>query len=175
MELLDAVRTQKERTRLMLNNILFATDFSPSSEMALRYALTLARHDHADIHIIQALALDLVDAIASGARQHALDEERPFAIRGAKKLLLSGKLDGVRHQVLVGEEGKSVLPTLLHDQDFDLFVNGVGNREGKLFYWSRASRKPFAGRSARCSALALVSCFVRRRIEEHCLCYRFFA
>ena len=35
MELLDAVRTQKERTRLVLNNILFATDFSPSSEMAL--------------------------------------------------------------------------------------------------------------------------------------------
>ena len=34
MELLDAVRTQKERTRLTLNNILFATDFSPSSEMA---------------------------------------------------------------------------------------------------------------------------------------------
>ena len=52
MELLDAVRTQKERTRLVLNNILFATDFSPSSEMALRYALTLARHYHAKIHII---------------------------------------------------------------------------------------------------------------------------
>jgi len=145
MELLDAVRTQKERTRLMLNNILFATDFSPSSEMALRYALTLARHYHAEIHIIQAVALDSVDAIASGARQHALDEERPFAIRGAKKLLLSGKLDGVRHQVLVGEEGKSVLPTLLHNQAI---------ARGILFYWSRASRKPFAGRSARCSALA---------------------
>ena len=58
MELLDGVRTQKEQTRLVLNNILFATDFSPSSEMALRYALTLARHYHAKIHIIQALARD---------------------------------------------------------------------------------------------------------------------
>jgi len=44
MELRDGVSTQKERTRLVLTNILFATDFSPSSEMALKYALALARH-----------------------------------------------------------------------------------------------------------------------------------
>lgn len=130
MELLDGVSTQKERTRLVLNNILFATDFSPSSEMALKYALGLARHYHAKIHIIQAVALDSVEAIASDARQRALDEERSFAIWRAKKLRVSGKLDGVRHQVLVGEEGESTLSTLLHNQDFDLFVNGVGNREG---------------------------------------------
>ena len=154
MELLDGVRTQKERTRLVLNNILFATDFSPSSEMALRYALTLARHYHAKIHIIQAVALDSVEAIASDARQRALDEERSFATWRAKELRLSGKLDGLRYQVLVGEEEESVLPTLLHNQDFDLFVNGVGNRGGIRFYWSPASKKPFAGRSARCSALA---------------------
>jgi len=101
MELLDGVNPQKEKTRLVLNNILFATDFSPSSEMALKYALALARHYHAKIHIIQAVALDSVEAIASDARLRALDEERSFAISCAKKLRVSGKLEGVRHQVLV--------------------------------------------------------------------------
>jgi hypothetical protein len=73
----------------MLNNILFATDFSPSSEMALKYALALARHCHAKVHIIQAVALDSVEAIASDARHRALDEERSFAIWRAKKLRVS--------------------------------------------------------------------------------------
>ena len=175
MELLDGVSTQKERTRLVLNNILFATDFSPSSEMALKYALTLARHYHAKIHIIQAVALDSVEAIASDARQRALDEERSFAVWCAKKLRLSGKLDGVRHQVLVGEEGESVLPTLLHNQDFDLFVNGVGNREGHtLLLEPRRRGSHSQGAVPAAQRWVVLSYLVRRRTEEHCLCYRFF-
>ena len=157
MELLDGVSTQKERTRLVLNNILVATDFSSSSEMALKYALALARHYHAKVHIIQAVALDSVEAIASDARQRALDEERSFAISCAKKLRVSGKLDGVRHQVLVGEEGESILRTLLQNQDFDLYVNGVGNSEGHMLLLEPTVEE--AIRRSQCPLLSVGSSF----------------
>lgn len=46
-------------------------------------------------------------------------------------MLLSGTFEGVRHEILAGEEGKKALPSLLRTQKFDLAVSGVANCQGQ--------------------------------------------
>lgn len=131
MQVSKRIRTLQEKRRIVLDNILLATDSSDSSKVALRYALELARHYDAKIYIVRGVPMDSVQSLANDARQETQDEARSFADRYTKELRLSGMLDGVRHAVLVGEEGDKVLPTLLETLEFDLAVNGVANCEGE--------------------------------------------
>jgi nucleotide-binding universal stress UspA family protein len=131
MKVLDRINTRKRRARLVLDNILFATDFSTASDVGLSYALALARYFHGKIYMVPAAAMDFVEAIADGARQKALEEARAGAVRWVTELRLSGQLDGIRHETPVGEEAEKALPRLLEEQAFDLAINGVGCREGQ--------------------------------------------
>jgi nucleotide-binding universal stress UspA family protein len=131
MDVLERFGTQQRRTRLALDNILFATDFSPASEVGLRYALALARHYHGNIYMVPATAVDPGEAISNDAQQKALAEARTRAIGWVAELRLSGRLDGVRHKMPVGEAAEKTLPWVLENQDFDLAINGVGCREGQ--------------------------------------------
>lgn len=131
MKALKEIGTQQEKIRLVLDNILFATDFSAASEVGLGYALALARHYHAKTYLVPAVAVDSVEAIADDARQRALGEAQSGAIRWVTELRRSGRLDGLRHEMLIGEGAEDALRHLLHDQEFDLAINGIGCREGQ--------------------------------------------
>lgn len=89
MKLLDEIDTRKEKARLVLDNVLFATNFSLASEVGLRYALALARHYHSKIYIVP-----------------AAEEARAGAVRWVMELRLSGQLDGIRHETPVLEKGE---------------------------------------------------------------------
>lgn len=129
MKLLNGIGTRKERARLVLDNILFATDSSTSSEVGLRYALALTRRYHGNIHMVPAATMDFVEAFADDARQKALKEARSGAICWITELRQSGQLDGVQHEL--GEEAERALPRLLEEPAFDLAINGAGCREGQ--------------------------------------------
>lgn len=131
MKLLNGTPTRREDARLVLDNILFATDFSTASDVGLRYALALARHYQGKIFVVPAVAMDPVEAIANDARQRAFGESRTLAMNWMAELELSGKMDGVRHELSVGEGAKTALPNLLEEQVFDLAINGAGCREGQ--------------------------------------------
>ena len=131
MKALKEIGTLREGTRLVLDNILIATDFSPASEVGLRYALALARHYQGKIYIVPAVAMDSVVAIANDTWQRAFDESRTRAMGWIAELQLSGQLDGVRHELPVGDRAEKALPRLLENQDFDLAINAVGCREGQ--------------------------------------------
>ena len=103
MKALKEIGTRRDGTRLVLDNILFATDFSPASKVGLRYALALARHYQGKIYMVPAVAMDSVDAIADDTRQRAWHESRTRAMDWIAELQLSGQLDGVRHELPVGE------------------------------------------------------------------------
>lgn len=124
-------RTEKRQgtSRLVLDNILFATDFSPASEVGLQYALQFARHYHGKIHIVPAVSMDSVEAIADSARKEAFRQSRNFAQRWFADLQLSGELDGVRHE-LAGTAAETAL-SQFKNLTFDLAINGVGCREGQ--------------------------------------------
>jgi nucleotide-binding universal stress UspA family protein len=130
MEVLGEIGTRQKQTRLVLDNILFTTDFSPASEVGLRYALALARHYHGNIFMVPAVVVD-PEGITNDAQQKALAEARTRAIGWVAELRLSGRLDGVRHKMPVGEAAEKVLPWLLENQKFDLAINGAGCREGQ--------------------------------------------
>jgi nucleotide-binding universal stress UspA family protein len=131
MRVLERTEQRQETARLVLDKILFATDASPTSEVGLRYALALARHYHAKIYMVQAAAVDSVDAIANDARQGAFCELQRRAIRWVAEVQLAGQLDGVRHEIRTGDGADKSLPQLLENHAFDLAINGVGCREGQ--------------------------------------------
>jgi nucleotide-binding universal stress UspA family protein len=130
MRVLERTEQPQETTRLALDKILFATDFSAASEVGLRYALMLARQYHAGIYMVPAVVIDSVDAISNEARQGALHESRTQAIGWVAELQLSGQLDGVRHEMRIGDADNG-LSQLLQNKAFDLAINGVGCREGQ--------------------------------------------
>jgi nucleotide-binding universal stress UspA family protein len=79
VRVLQREQKPRETARLVLDNILFATDFSLASEVGLQYALALARHYHARLSIVAAARMDSVDAIANHARESALQQSRARA------------------------------------------------------------------------------------------------
>jgi nucleotide-binding universal stress UspA family protein len=164
MKTLKGIGMQQERTRLVLDSILFATDFSPASEFGLRYALALARHYHGQIYMVPAVAMDSVEAIANDTRQRAWHESRTRAVGWVAKLQLSGQLDGVRHELLAGEGAEKALPGLLENQEFDLAINGVGCREGQTLLLEPTVEEVI--RRSQCPVLTIGSQFHERADGE---------
>ena len=131
MKILDVIGTQQEKARLVFDNILFVSDFSPASEVGSRYALTLARHYHGRIYVVPAAAMDFREQVTDGARQQAIEQAESSAIRWATEMRLSGQMGGVRHELSIEEDTMKVLPRLLQEQSFDLVINGASSREGQ--------------------------------------------
>jgi nucleotide-binding universal stress UspA family protein len=152
----EGIRTQQETMRLALENILFITDCSPSSEVALRYALALARHYDGKIYVAHAAAMDSVESIDREAKQKALDAARAVVFRCMNDLRESGKLDGARYEVLVGEE-ETALVNLPEHGKFDLFVSGVGYRERQTLVLAPAIEEVI--RTSQCPVLSMGSVF----------------
>jgi nucleotide-binding universal stress UspA family protein len=127
----ERIEKQRETSRLILDNILFATDFSPASEVGLRYAVALARHYHGKIHIVPAVSVNFVEAMADDVRRKAFEQSRVRALNWVAQLQVSGALDEVRHELPTGHRAEESLSGLLENKPFDLAINGVGCREGQ--------------------------------------------
>lgn len=121
----------RETARLVLDNILFATDFSLASEVGLRYALELARHYHGKLHIVPAAGIDSAEAIADDARMRFLDRSGNRVSGWVAELERSSQLHGVRYEIHAGKSDAEALSRLFENQTFDLAINGVGCHEGQ--------------------------------------------
>ena len=132
MRVLERVEQKtRETARLVLDNILFATDFSLASEVGLRHALALARQYHGKLYIVPAAQMDFVEAIADDVRESALEQSRAQALAWVAQLERSGQLNGVRHELPMGERSEEALSGLLDTVTFNLAINGAGCREGQ--------------------------------------------
>jgi nucleotide-binding universal stress UspA family protein len=131
--------------RLEVENILLARDASPSSDTALRHALGLARLFDANLQVFHALPAENVETAGTELGRRRLGEAWSSAIEHAEQLKLSGRLRGIRHELLIGGE---MLPTLIQNRDFDLAVvettsTGKGLAVGKAASMIiQASRRP---------------------------------
>ena len=121
----------RETARLVLDNILFATDFSLASEVGLRYALELARHYHGKLHIVPAAGMDSAEGIAYDARKRLLDGSANRVSGWVAELERSGQLRGVNFEIQAGESNEEALSRLFENPTFDLAINGVGCHEGQ--------------------------------------------
>lgn len=124
-----------------LRNLLLATDFSAASEKALNYALAIARRYDSHLYLVHAIRPDMYQPVPPDPFGAALELTRPAAEWEMASLLISGRLRGVPHEVLLEEGGIwPVLSRVIKEKDIDLVVLGTHGRTGprKLFLGSVA-------------------------------------
>lgn len=141
--------------RIRLRNLLFATDFSTASERALNYALAIARRYEARLYVVHAIRPDTYQLVPPDPFGAALEFTRPAAEQEMASLLISGRLRGVPHEVLLEEGGIwPVLSRVIKEKDIDLVVLGTHGRTGarKLFLGSGAEE---VFRSTHCPVLTV--------------------
>lgn len=119
------------RAEFPLRNVLLATDFTPSSQTALLYALSIARRSHSRVilaHVVNPAAQRL---FGQEAVQRALDSAWREAQSEITNLLIEGKLEGLTHAVVVRQgEVWPELEKLIAEYHVDMLVTGTRGRSG---------------------------------------------
>jgi len=132
-QVLDTEKTKKETVkRVAISKILVTTDFSEVSDRALDYAIALARRYDARIYLAHIITPDPFQFAEPQLAQATYEKVRQAAEEGMTDLLISGKLRGVPHEVLL-EEGNvwPALEQLILKYEIDLVVTGTHGR-GKV-------------------------------------------
>jgi nucleotide-binding universal stress UspA family protein len=138
-------------TRVKLKNILFATDFTPSAQLALSYACNLAHAYDAEVYSVNVLPhLVFVEGVEPDPEQIRLQAEQQLAA-----LVGSESFKGIRHEerIMQGEVAE-VLAKLVRNCEIDLIVIGTSGRKGlqKLLMGSVAEE---VFRNAECPVLTV--------------------
>jgi nucleotide-binding universal stress UspA family protein len=124
---------KKEVTkRISISKIMVTTDFSEVSDRALDYAIALARRYDARIYLAHVITPDPFQFAEPQLAQATYEKVRQAAEEGITDILISGKLRGVPHEVLM-EEGNvwPCLEALIVKNEIDLVVVGTHGR-GKV-------------------------------------------
>jgi nucleotide-binding universal stress UspA family protein len=148
-------------TRIKLQNILFATDFSPSAQSALSHALDLARRYGAVLYTVNVLPhMPFVEAAQPDPEQFKLLAKRQMA-----DVMRSESLKNVEHKELI-EQGEvpEVISKLVRKYGIDLIVIGTGGRKGlgKLLLGSVAEE---VFRNAECPVITMGPHLIRWKID----------
>lgn len=125
------MRLIDSQTLVRLANILCTTDFSSASATALGYAVSIARRYDSQIYMTHVIRPDSYQLVPAEAVGTSLAHARRFAEQQMGELLVSGRLRGIPHQVLLGEgELWSTLAEFLKKYEIDLIVAGTHGRTG---------------------------------------------
>ncbi|HEX9760798.1 MAG TPA: universal stress protein, partial [Candidatus Acidoferrales bacterium] len=125
------MNTMQAPSKVLLRNILVATDFSGASDAALRYALPIARRYDAHLYVAHVIRPDAYQLVPADAMPNVLGQARRYAEQEMANVLVSGRLRGVPHEVLLKEgEIWPALLQMLEDQRVDLVVVGTHGRTG---------------------------------------------
>ena len=126
-------KTKKDiAKRVSVSKIMVTTDFSEVSDRALDYAIALARRYDARIYLAHVITPDPFQFAEPQLAQATYEKVRQAAEEGIADILISGKLRGVPHEVLM-EEGNvwPNLEKLIVQHEIDLVVTGTHGR-GKV-------------------------------------------
>jgi nucleotide-binding universal stress UspA family protein len=121
---------ERKLPKLSLNTILFATDFSPASENAFRFASRLAASYKSTLLIVH-----VVPSPSEAVTEHRIcDKDQQIRAEAQKKLSHVGAQDRLRaisHQeILLEGEPDEALLAYLKDKEVDLLVVGTHGRKG---------------------------------------------
>ena len=119
------------KTRIELNNILWATSLTRSSENALPYVLALARRYGARVFMLHVVPTTPSNLPAETLNNDLFEEGRLRAEEMVLRLHCSGRLQCIRPLLLIreGETGEALCRTV-RDYDIDLVVIGAHARRG---------------------------------------------
>lgn len=115
---------------VQLGNILYATDFSEPSELALPFVEGLARRYGATVHALHVLNLNGFASFTPEMAEIAYEAAADRALASMKEL--DSRLAGLRHETLV-ERALNVwqgIEQVIHDRSIDLTVVGTHGRTG---------------------------------------------
>lgn len=119
-------------TRIALNNILFLSDFSDASELAVPFAINLARQYEARIlalHVLTTFPLAYASPESAAATIEAMENG---AQEGCQQL--ESRLLGLDHQTILMRTSTvwSAVEDVLREYSIDLVVLGTHGRTGAL-------------------------------------------
>ena len=114
-----------------VKSVLVATDFSATSQTALRHALAIARHYGAKFylaHVVSSLPIALAGPDAMNAATDAAWRDSRYL---ENQLLESGALKGLRYEVIVRRgDVWGELSQVISQEGVDLVVTGIRGRRG---------------------------------------------
>jgi nucleotide-binding universal stress UspA family protein len=124
------VNTVEAGRRIALKNILFATDFSPCSNAALPYALSVARRYGAMLHAAYVMPTEADMLFMSPEIWPAVAEDEDKRMQEYIEQL-ENQLQGLPHDVLT-PRGKvsDALARIIEGREIDLLVLGTHGRAG---------------------------------------------
>lgn len=147
--------TSRASIGISFKTILFATDFSPSSDGALPYVLSLARSYDSKVIVAHAVPIEPLPGITPVPSPTEMDREWQDAKQGMQKYEESREFTGLRHEfVLERGDPLAVVSDLIVHDEVDLVVLGTHGRKGlrKLFAGSVAEQ---VFRKATCPVLTV--------------------
>jgi nucleotide-binding universal stress UspA family protein len=119
-------------TRLALKNILFLTDFSEPSEVAIPFAIAIAREYKAKVHVLHVVipfplaygSMESTAAVIDGFEESVLVEMQR----------VDSQLVGLPHEAIIvrGESVWACVDKILGDRDIDLMILGTHGRTGTM-------------------------------------------
>jgi len=114
-----------------LKNILFVTDFSSASEMALPHAIALAVGYGGKVYIGHVIAPQLYDLVPPDFVPDVLKQSTMYAQRRMKRLVEGADFGAVPHEVLL-EQGElwETLRRVAKQYAIDVIALGTGGRRG---------------------------------------------
>jgi nucleotide-binding universal stress UspA family protein len=127
--------------RIDLKSVLFATDFSPTSNAALPYALAIAHQFGATLYGANVLGTNDYLLVAPEAWSLHIQNEEQLQLEALARL--EKQLHGVPHKALTGAgDVEEVLFQFIAENDIDLLVLGSHGRTGarKLLMGSIAEK-----------------------------------
>jgi nucleotide-binding universal stress UspA family protein len=158
-QLVEPEKKQKDAAkRVSISKILVTTDFSPVSDHALDFAIALARRYDARIYLAHIITPDPFQFAEPQLAQATYEKVRQAAEEGVTDILISGKLRGVPHEVLL-EEGNvwPTLESLIRKHEIDLVLTGTHGR-GKMEKLLIGSTAEEIFRKADCAVLTVAAC-----------------
>ena len=121
------------RAAIAVKNVLFATDFSATSEAALPYATSICRKFGSKLHLAHVLSDTSVLMLTGGVDYVSLSTIYEDTQNEAKEKLreIAERCDGIAHREYVrhGRVSKN-LESLVSQNDIDLIVLGTHGRTG---------------------------------------------
>ena len=116
-------------TRIQLKNILFATDFSPASDVAAPYASALAKHYDAKIYVLH-VRPPIVNPMTPPVSWKSLEETAKREAEQYKRNILK-LFGGLQPEILINEGDLwSNIEAIMREVQIDLIVMGTRGRSG---------------------------------------------
>jgi nucleotide-binding universal stress UspA family protein len=131
----------KPQNDVSMNNVLFATDFSPAAEAAFAYAVAIAEHYQSKLFVVHVINIESFDLLESQSARVILKQAYAEANRKITQLLDPLRWQSDRYQIVVAEGVISeTLLDIVRQNQIDLVVLGTHGRRAfkKLFMGSIA-------------------------------------